>query len=123
MAFASLDYYFAGRPIPDATAGDFTASGGVPPDGDALANYIYDRLVASFLVPTAPQFVTWTLSLDHATWFRGKGVPRMTKEDQFPHIRALLDGGTPQAIGLVQATDLTRSVTTIRSSPPGTTSM
>jgi hypothetical protein len=96
MAYAALDFYFAGVPVPSDTI--------LPPDGNPLADYIYRRLMDSFLTPSAFQFFSWTVHADHGTWF--KGVTRWTKEDQIPHLRSLIDAGKPVAIGLVGATDL-----------------
>jgi hypothetical protein len=97
MAWAALDCYLAGVPIPPDTT--------LPPDGSPLADYIYRRLLDSFLTPSALQFVAWTLHSDHATWFF-KGVTRWTKEDQLPRLRESIDAGRPVALGLVGARDL-----------------
>jgi hypothetical protein len=97
MAYAALDFYFAGIPVPADTI--------LPPDGNPLADYIYRRLMDSFLTPSAVQFVSWTLHADHATWFF-KGVMRWTREDQLPRLRDAIDAGRPVALGLVGARDL-----------------
>jgi hypothetical protein len=97
MAYAALDFYFAGIPVPSDTT--------LPPDGSPLADYIYRRLMDSFVTPSAVQFVSWTLHADHGTWFF-KGVTRWTKEDQIPRLRGFIDAGQPVALGLVGATDL-----------------
>jgi hypothetical protein len=97
MAYAALDFYFADIPVPADTT--------LPPDGNPLADYIYRRLLASFLTPSAVQFVTWTLHSDHGAWFF-KGVTRWTKEEQIPRLRGFLDAGQPVPLGLVGATDL-----------------
>jgi hypothetical protein len=97
MAWAALDCYLAGVAIaPDAT---------LPPDGSPLADYIYRRLLDSFMTPSAIQFVSWTLHADHANWFF-KGVTRWTREDQLPRLRGAIDAGQPVALGLVGARDL-----------------
>jgi len=70
-----------------------------------LADYIYRRLMDSFLTPSAIQFVSWTLHADHGTWFL-KGVTRWTKEDQIPRLRGFIDAGRPVALGLVGARHL-----------------
>jgi hypothetical protein len=100
MAYASLDYYHAGLPIPRYTSEDFSNSAGVPADGHWLSDYIYSRLINSFLVPSAAKFVQWTLHADHSTWFY-KGVTKWTKEEEFPKLRAIIDGGNPVVLGLI----------------------
>lgn len=97
MAYAALDLYTAGVPVPPDTA--------LPADGTPLADYIYRRLLDSFLSPSAVQFVSWTLHADHDSWFF-KGVTRWTREDQLPRLRGLIDAGRPVALGLVGARDL-----------------
>ena len=59
MAFASLDYYFNRMPIPSYTSQDFRSSGGVPPDGHPLADYIWDRLIDSYTFNNVKNFVIW----------------------------------------------------------------
>ncbi len=97
MAYAALDWFFAGVPIPPTTT--------LPPDGSPLADYIYRRLLDSFLTPSAIQFVSWTLHADQDTWFF-KGVTRWTKEDQIPRLFGSIDAGQPVPLGLVGARDL-----------------
>jgi hypothetical protein len=97
MAFAALDLYHAGMAVPPDTT--------LPPDGHPLADYIYRRLLDSFLVPSAFQFLSWTLHADRDTWLFN-GVTRWTREDQLPRLRRLLDAGRPAALGLVGARDL-----------------
>jgi len=97
MAYAALDYYFAGLPIPADTA--------TPPDGHWLADYIYTRLFDSFLNTSAIRYVSWTMQADHSTWFY-KGVTRWTKEDEIPRLRQFIDAGTPVVLGLVGARDM-----------------
>lgn len=100
MAYAALDYYNAGLPIPRYTAEDFLNSGGIPPDKHWLADYIYNRLINSFLVPSARCFVTWTLHSDHPTTLY-QGVTKWTKDDEFPKLRARIDAGSPVVLGLI----------------------
>jgi len=97
MAYAALDFYHAGVPVPADTT--------LPPDGSPLSDFISRRLLDSFLVPSAIQFVSWTLHSDHSTWFF-KGVTRWTREDQLPRLRGFLDRGQPVPLGLVGARDL-----------------
>ncbi len=104
MAFASLDYYYAGLPVPTHVASDFP-NGKTPDDSSVLAQYIWNRLLDSFSWNNAKTFVEWTLKLDHSTWVWGEGVPRLTKEQEFPKLRERLKNG-PVALGLVGARDL-----------------
>ncbi len=98
MAYAALDYWFSGRlPIPsDAT---------LPHDGTLMADYIYERQLETYLVPSAINFITWTLAGDGENFFH-KGVTRWTKEGEFPKLRAMIDTGKPQVLGLVKVTDM-----------------
>ncbi|QIZ08330.1 hypothetical protein HFZ78_17705 [Priestia megaterium] len=104
MAFAALDYFLKGIPVPKYTGNLFNAQ--VPPDGHWLADYIYSRLMDSFLVPSSIKYVHWTLASDHSTVFGGKGVTRWTKEEEFPKLRSLIDAGRPVVLGLIDATNL-----------------
>ncbi len=105
MAFAAMDYFLSGVPVPTWPASVF-APEEVPPDGHWLADYIYLRLMNSFAVPSSAKYVHWTLASDHSTWLGGKGVSRWTKEDEFPKLRAQIDAGQPVALGLIDATNL-----------------
>lgn len=96
MAFAALDYYFAGLPVPKNNA--------LPPDGTLLADYIYKRLGDSFSL-SGPKFVTLSLAPDHPTWFSA-GLTKWTKGDEFANIRNTVDGGNPAVLGLIKATDM-----------------
>ena len=98
MAYAALDYWFNGRlPIP--------ADAALPHDGTLMADYIYKRLLETYLVPSAINFITWTLAGDGENFFH-KGVTRWTKEGEFPKLKAMIDKGKPQVLGLVKVTDL-----------------
>src|SRR2546430_3331951 len=98
MAYAALDYWFNGRlPIP--------ATNALPADGTLMADYVYRRLFDTYLVPSAINFITWTLAGDTENFFH-KGVTRWTKDGEFPKLRAMIDEGKPQVLGLVKVTDL-----------------
>jgi hypothetical protein len=97
MAFAALDHWHAGIPVP------FTAT--LPPDGDPLADYIYARLHTS-MIDNWPRFLLFMHTPDHRTPLGGIGVSRTVREKEFPKLRALLEQGVPQPIGLTQARDL-----------------
>ena len=103
MAFASLDYYYAKLPIPTHRGSDFPG-GKVPPDQTRLADYIYSRLMDSFL-RNGDKFILWTEKLDHYTWIYGDGVTKLTKEEEFPKLLRQLANG-PVALGLIKAEHL-----------------
>jgi hypothetical protein len=94
MAFAALDYFFAGLAIPNNPV--------LPRDGTLLADYISKRLTDSISLSGA-KFVTLTLAPDHGTWF-SLGLTRWTKVTESSKIRQTIDGGTPAVLGLVAAT-------------------
>jgi hypothetical protein len=97
MAYAALDYWFNGRlPIP--------ADAALPHDGTLMADYIYKRQLETYLVPSAINFITWTLAGDGENFFH-KGVTRWTKKASS---RSCGDDrpGQPQVLGLVKVTDL-----------------
>jgi hypothetical protein len=94
MAFAALDYWHNRVRTPSEAA--------LPADGVPLADYIYDRLITSIL-GNWPMFFHFMRTPDHPTWLNGIGVARATREEQFPKLKAMLDQGVPQPIGLVQS--------------------
>lgn len=101
MAFAALDYYFAHLPIPTHQPADFNGSL-VPPDGHPLADYIYDRLMDTFVL-NGLGYAGWTQAPDQPALLRGKGVIRMTKEDEIPKLMNKIDAGEPVALALIIA--------------------
>jgi hypothetical protein len=103
MAFAALDYWFAGLPIPSHRPEDFPDRA-VPEDGTRLADYIHKRLFDSFATWSARQFLTWTLAEDHPTWSY-PGVVGWTREE-LPRLRRSIDAGRPVVLGLVGARSL-----------------
>ena len=100
MAFAALDYWFAGLPVPSHRPEDFPDRA-VPDDGTRLADFIHKRLFDSFATWSARQFLTWSLAEDHPTW-SSPGVARMTRQE-LPRVRRSLDAGRPVVLGLVGA--------------------
>ncbi|MCW3816733.1 hypothetical protein ONA91_20000 [Micromonospora sp. DR5-3] len=96
MAFAALDHWHRRLPVPDA--------GTLPADGNPVADYIYDRLITSIMDNWA-MYAQFMSTPDHPTTLRGIGVARMTREEQFPKLKQLLDQGLPQPLGLVQSRD------------------
>jgi hypothetical protein len=100
MAFAALDYWFAGLPVPSHRPEDFPDRA-VPEDGSRLADFIHKRLFDSHATWSARQFLTWALAEDHPTW-SSPGVAAMTAEE-LPRVRRSLDAGRPVVLGLVGA--------------------
>jgi hypothetical protein len=103
MAFAALDYWFAGLPVPSHRPEDFPDRA-VPEDGSRLADFIHKRLFDSYATWSARQFLTWALAEDHPTW-SSAGVAEMTAEE-LPRVRRSLDAGRPVVLGLVGARNL-----------------
>jgi hypothetical protein len=103
MAFAALDYWFAGLPVPSHRPDDFPDRA-VPEDGTRLADFIHKRLFDSYATWSARQFLTWSLAEDHPTW-SSPGVARLTAEE-LPRVRRNLDAGRPVVLGLVAARGL-----------------
>ncbi|MCL4251973.1 MAG: hypothetical protein KJ065_27725 [Anaerolineae bacterium] len=97
MAFLALDYWYNKLPIPETTA--------LPRDGTLLADTIYARLADSMLA-NGWRFFEFMNMLDHPTQLRGKGAARVTREDEFPKIRASIDAGMPCALGLAKAREI-----------------
>jgi hypothetical protein len=104
MAYAALDYWYAGLPVPTHRAEDFKGVG-VPNDGSRLSDYLYKRLFDSFATGTARQFVTWTLAADQPTW-ADPGVIARTRDEELPKLRGAIDAGRPVVLGLVAASAL-----------------
>jgi hypothetical protein len=97
MSFASLDYYHAGIPVPTHTAFDFPGSASVPPVGNRLRQYIFDRQLASFdptINTSVHKFVTQAFPI-------GRTAYEVTVQDEWPLITAALDGGQPVPLGLI----------------------
>ena len=104
MAYAALDYFLPGQPVPRWRS-DLYGPGRVPPDGHWLAQYFTARLRDSFFTGSAAKFVTWSLHSDDPTWVF-KGVSRWTKEEELPRLVASIDRGRPVVLGLVVARSL-----------------
>lgn len=91
MAFAALDYYFAGIPIPTHEAADFP-NGLVPAEGSRLRRYIYKRMLNS-VERNAAQ---WGNILVNPV-FNAKRFTRRHLDD----LRAEINAGRPVPLGLV----------------------
>jgi hypothetical protein len=109
MAYASLDYFFHHTPVPNCVDNailgvhDFSASNGVPPDGTVLADFILLRLMTTF-AQYGYTSLMWTSASDHATGL-GPGRVPVTKNNEWPRLRAHLDQGIPVTLGLVNTTN------------------
>lgn len=104
MAYASLDYFLAGQPVPTWRSDLWTPSR-VPPDSHWLAQLFTQRLRDSFFTGSAAKFVTWSMHSDDETWVF-KGVTRWTKEEELPRLVSSIDAGRPVVLGLVVARNL-----------------
>ncbi|MER7072502.1 hypothetical protein [Terrabacter sp. NPDC000476] len=98
MAAAAMDYWYAGLAMPTDPS--------LPQDGSLVADYVYSRLMDTF-VDNGLTYVHYATSLDHPTWLRGKGVARMTREDELPKLTSRLESGQPVLLGLNQARSVT----------------
>ena len=97
MAFAALDLWHNRLGVPTNTT--------LPADGTLVADYIYWRLIDS-IRDNWFQYFHFMRTPDHPTVVNGIGVARATREEQLPKLKALLDAGVPQPLGLSQATAL-----------------
>lgn len=97
MVFAALDYFHAGRALPDVAQ---------PPAGDALFAYIVRRLYDSFNLPFGVWgYIAWMRPAlpDYSTgWGAHFSRAWHTVRREWPAIKALLDAGQPCPLGLVR---------------------
>jgi hypothetical protein len=96
MAFASLDYYYAGMPIPTHQPEDFP-DGKTPAEGSRLRNFIYKRMMNS-------------VERNAAQWLNVLANPvfsakRFTKR-HLDDLRAEIDAGRPAPLGLIGTTKI-----------------
>ncbi|HEX2417101.1 MAG TPA: hypothetical protein VHJ83_03090, partial [Micromonosporaceae bacterium] len=96
MAFAALDYWHHRLPMPDARK--------LPPDGNPVADYIYQRQLIS-IVDNWLRYFHFMRTPDRPSLLGEIGVARSTREEEFPKLKRLLDQGLPQPLGLVQSRD------------------
>jgi hypothetical protein len=97
MVYTVMDVFNAGLPpVPDTTN---------PVQGSALFNYIVSRLFASFDIPAGVlTYYEWMNTPDHDTgiWFvTRRGVAWKTIMEEWPKIKADIDGGMLSPLGLV----------------------
>lgn len=95
MAFLALDHWHHGRPIP---GGDT-----LPDDKTPLAKLIQKRLFDSFGLNGA-KYLEFSLMPLHPKLGVLKGAAKVTREKEFPKIKASIDKGEPCAIGLCVST-------------------
>ncbi|MCL4506978.1 MAG: hypothetical protein M1434_10595 [Chloroflexi bacterium] len=98
MAFTSLDYYFAGAAIPDT---------GTNPPGDntSLGQFILQRQIASFFLPSAVKFFQWSALPDNPPPFI-RPIADISRDQEFARITASIDANQPISLGLVAAQGL-----------------
>jgi len=97
MVYTVIDVFTASLPpIPDTQQ---------PAHGSALFNYIVSRLFASFDIPAGVlTYYQWMITPDHDTgiWFATRrGVSWKTIMEEWPKIKADIDGGMLSPLGLV----------------------
>jgi hypothetical protein len=103
MAFAARDYFERGQSPPPDTE---------PPGEGPLFDYLVDRLFDSFDLPLGParylELMNPLLGDGESFWSRLGVVPhgrvRRMARDEWPKIRAEIDGGHPCPLGLVRVT-------------------
>jgi hypothetical protein len=93
MAYTALDYYFAKLPIPTHVPTDFPG-GEVPPDGSALADGIYQRLLSSWS-DSPLQWLAVPLDSD-AT------LAQRIWDSEIPKLREAIRTGRPVPLGLYE---------------------
>lgn len=102
MAFAARDHFEAGRPTPRDTS--------PPGEGTPLFRYLVDRLFDSFDLPMGParylELMNPALSDGDGVLsrfgIRPRGRARRMITEEWPRIRADIDGGHPSPLGLVR---------------------
>ena len=110
MAYAALDYFFSGIPVPSHENKDFP-NGNYPPDGSLLSDYIYERTINSLFTLYSFKFFDWTVQKDNEKSMR-KSVAYKTKVEEFSKLKKSIDMGKPVVIGLIgarKATDITKN--------------
>ncbi|GAA4118098.1 hypothetical protein [Enteractinococcus coprophilus] len=100
MAFASLDFYHLGTPVPSFSTQDFAPSC-VPADGYPLADYIYCRQLHSMLttvrgIRDGIRYLRWS-------GYSATTIAATTKIEEQKVIESL-DRGQPVVLGLIKAT-------------------
>ena len=97
MAYASLDYFLAGIPVPTHTKSDFGSAHEAPPDGSRLYKYFYLRIFDSYV----NQWEQWmNVALNP------RFNPVKFTQRHLPDLLGRLDLGQPVPLGLVRTTKL-----------------
>jgi hypothetical protein len=97
MAFLALDLWHHKRPVP--------ACDTVPADDAPLAKLIQNRLFDSFIL-NGLRYIEFALMPLHPRWRIFKGAAKVTRNKEFPKVKASIDAGEPCPIGLCQAESL-----------------
>lgn len=94
MVFAVADLYHAHHLPPPSPSN--------PQAGSPAFNYLVDRLLDSFNLPSGvAQYYEWMNLPTHDTWVGPKGTSSRTINDSMPILRKEIDGGHPCPLGLV----------------------
>lgn len=89
MCFAALDYFHAGRPIPDEAT--------IPPTGSGLHRYLWQRQLDSLSLPVGPlKVIEWMLRED-------EDLGRQIARSELRKLRTRLDRGDPAVLVLIRA--------------------
>jgi hypothetical protein len=97
MADSSLDYFYAGIPIPTHTKTDFGAGNTTPPEGSRLRDYIFGRMMDTIV----DNLGTWTrVAID--PFFN----PVQFTKKKLPELLGTLDLGRPMPLGLIKTRNL-----------------
>lgn len=100
MAYAALDFYRVGMPIPW-----LSGQGERPPSGSRLRGYLWRRQLQSF-ARDIDRFLVWIVFLNWMPkMFRG-GPSWLAKESrkEWDKLKAFIDSGSPIPVGLVRNT-------------------
>ena len=87
MCFAALDYFHAGKPVPDQIT--------VPAIGTDLYRYLWDRQLDTLSLPVILRVIEWMLRDDG-------DVARLTARREFPKLYRRLDKGNPAVLALIR---------------------
>jgi hypothetical protein len=101
MAFAPLDYFKSGLPLPRGGLG--TPDRGNPRDA-ILRDYIYRRLIDS-LTLNAATTLAWMAVLKLTPFGGGAGNLKNMTRGQLDTLKRHLDGGSPWPLGLISDAD------------------
>lgn len=99
MAFASLDFFHLGTPVPALAPDDFSPAG-APPDGDPVGDYIFKRQLHSMLtsrygIHNGVHFLRWS-------GFSAEKILQKTTVEESKAVESL-ESGEPVVLGLIKA--------------------